>query len=102
MIFNSLTFLVFFAVVLLAHNLPLPWRAKKANLLFASYVFYAVWNPPFVLLLWASTVLDWYAARRLYDATSIAGRRAWLAVSLIGNLGSLAFFKYGEFMLQNW
>ena len=102
MIFNSLTFLVFFAVVLLVHNLPLPWRAKKVNLLFASYIFYAVWNPPFVLLLWGSTVLDWYAARRLYEAATTASRRTWLAVSLCGNLGALAFFKYGEFMLRNW
>ena len=102
MTFNSLTFIVFFAVVLLLHHLPLPWRAKKVNLLAASYIFYAVWNPPFVLLLWGSTLLDWFAARRLYDATTTAGRRFWLGLSLLGNLGALAFFKYGDFMLRNW
>ena len=102
MVFNSLTFIVFFAIVLALHNLPLPWRAKKTNLLVASYIFYAVWNPPFVLLLWGSTVLDWFAARRLYEAEGRGARRFWLGVSLLGNLGSLAFFKYGAFMLANF
>ena len=102
MVFNSLTFAVFFAVVLALHNTPLPWRGKKIDLLIASYIFYGVWNPPFVLLLMGSTVLDWIAARRLYDAERPSSRRLWLTVSLVGNLGSLAFFKYGRFLLENW
>ncbi len=102
MIFNSLTFVVFFLIVLALHNLPLPWRAKKVNLLLASYIFYGVWNPPFVLLLVFSTILDWFTARNVYRAESLAARRFWLSASLVGNLGPLAFFKYGEFMLQNW
>ena len=47
MLFNSLTFVIFFACVLLLHNLPFSWRLKKFNLLWASYLFYAAWNPPF-------------------------------------------------------
>ena len=38
MLFNSLTFLVFFAVVLGLHQAPLPWRVKKLDLLVASYL----------------------------------------------------------------
>ena len=49
MLFNSYTFLVFFAIVLILHNLPFSWKTKKINLLMASYVFYAAWNPPFIL-----------------------------------------------------
>jgi alginate O-acetyltransferase complex protein AlgI len=102
-VFNSLTFLVFFAVVLAVHHLPfLSWRAKKVNLLLASYVFYAAWNPPFVLLLWISTAIDWIAARRVFTAGSTAARRSWLVLSLVANLGFLGFFKYGEFLLENW
>src|SRR5262245_61284650 len=48
MVFNSLTFVVFFACVLVLHSLPLSWTTKKINLLIASYLFYAAWNPPFV------------------------------------------------------
>jgi len=101
-VFNSLTFLVFFAIVLALHRLPLPWTAKKANLLIASYIFYAAWNPPFVLLLWISTAIDWTAARKVHESTTLARRRAWLVLSLAANLGFLGFFKYGEFLLANW
>lgn len=104
MVFNSLTFVVFFVLVLLLHRLPLAWTTKKFNLLLASYLFYAAWNPPFVILLWISTVVDWYIARGIYGARdkSRAHRRAWLLISVGANLGFLGFFKYGEFLLQNW
>ena len=46
MLFNSLTFIAFFAVVLALHNAPLPWKVKKTNLLLASYVFYAACSMP--------------------------------------------------------
>ena len=102
MVFNSLTFIVFFCVVLLLHNLPLPWGVKKFNLLVASYLFYAAWNPPFILLLWASTVVDWLVARQIHRQEDHARRKAWLIVSLVVNLGFLGFFKYGNFALENW
>ncbi len=104
MVFNSLTFLVFFAIVLVLHRLPFAWNTKKFNLLVASYLFYAAWNPPFVILLWASTVVDWYIARGIYAArdSGRAKRRAWLVGSLAVNLGFLGFFKYGEFLMANW
>jgi alginate O-acetyltransferase complex protein AlgI len=100
-VFNSLTFLVFFALVLALHAMPLAWKAKKLNLLIASYVFYAAWNPPFVVLLWLSTLVDWWAAARLHRSERAMARRAWLAVSVVVNLGLLAYFKYGGFVLEN-
>jgi alginate O-acetyltransferase complex protein AlgI len=102
MVFNSLTFVVFFALVLALHNLPLPWRTKKINLLVASWLFYAAWNPPFVLLLWISTVVDWWAARGLVAARRPASRHAWMLLSVVANLGMLAYFKYGAFLLDNF
>ena len=59
MLFNSLTFALFFAFVLSVFSLRLPWGFRKTFLLVASYAFYAAWNPPFVILLWLSTVVDW-------------------------------------------
>lgn len=102
MLFNSLTFLVFLAVVLALHRLPLPWTAKKTNLLVASYLFYAAWNPPFVVLLWLSTLVDWVVARRIYETESRGRRRLLLWVSIAVNLGLLAYFKYGGFVLENF
>ena len=102
MLFNSLTFVVFFAVVLLLHSLPLSWRIKKTNLLIASYLFYAAWNPPFVLLVWLSTIVDWYVAKAIYVEERQIRRRMLLVVSILVNLGILGFFKYGNFFLQNF
>ncbi len=100
--FNSLTFILFFGLVVVVHNLPLSWRARKLNLVLASYLFYAAWNPPFVVLLWISTLVDWTAARRLTVAPTPGRRRFWLGLSLTVNLGLLAAFKYGSFLLANF
>src|SRR5436190_4909040 len=102
MVFNSYTFVVFFIVILILHNLPFSWKTKKINLLLASYVFYAAWNPPFILLLWLSTVVDFFVGRALYTQENKHKRKVLLVLSLIGNLGMLCFFKYGTFLLDNF
>ncbi|GJL77405.1 MAG: membrane-bound O-acyltransferase family protein [Nitrospinaceae bacterium] len=102
MLFNSLTFIVFFLIVLALHYTIPSWRLQKSVLLIASYVFYAAWNPPFVLLLWISTLIDWYVARALEKEERPGRRRLLLTVSLSGNLGLLGFFKYGGFLLENF
>jgi alginate O-acetyltransferase complex protein AlgI len=102
MLFNSLTFIVFFVVVLGLYYAVRPWGLRKSILLIASYLFYAAWNPPFVLLLWISTLVDWFAARRLEAETVRARRIGWLLLSLATNLGILGFFKYGGFFLDSF
>lgn len=102
MLFNSLTFIIFFGVVLLLHNMPFSWRTKKLNLLMASYLFYAAWNPPFILLVWLSTIVDWHVANRIHKESIQHKRKLWLLISIIVNLGVLAYFKYGQFLLENW
>jgi D-alanyl-lipoteichoic acid acyltransferase DltB (MBOAT superfamily) len=103
MLFNSYTFIVFFLIMLVLHNaMPFPWKTKKVILLIASYLFYAAWNPPFILLLWMSTVVDYFVGRALYHQENKYKRKALLVISLIGNLGMLCFFKYGGFLLENF
>jgi len=101
-LFNSLTFIVFFAIVLALHYAPFSWRVKKLNLLIASYLFYAAWSPPFVILLALSTAIDWKAAQWVYQTEDGARRRMFLLLSLAFNLGMLGFFKYGAFLMDNW
>ena len=103
MIFNSLTFLVFFAIVMALHYAPFfSWHQKKINLMIASYLFYAAWNPPFVILLWVSTVVDWWAAQWMVRAKRERTRKAWMLTSVIVNLGMLGYFKYGGFLMDNF
>ncbi|HEY1992497.1 MAG TPA: MBOAT family O-acyltransferase [Gammaproteobacteria bacterium] len=101
MLFNSLTFLIFFAIVFTLHRLVPGWSAKKLLLLVASYVFYAAWNPPYVAILLFSTTLDWWLARRIWKSQDPRHRRLLLSLSLVANLGLLGFFKYGNFLLDN-
>jgi len=101
-LFNSLTFVVFFVLVLALHYAPFSWTTKKTNLLIASYIFYAAWNPPFVILLWLSTVIDWHVAKRLFVEDVKTRRKFLLAISIVVNLGLLGYFKYGEFLLENF
>jgi alginate O-acetyltransferase complex protein AlgI len=103
-VFNSFSFVLFFATVLLLYHGPLrqSWRAQKAMLLVASYVFYAAWNPPFVALLWLSTLVDWWVGSLMHRTDGSAARRGLLAVSLAVNLGMLSYFKYGAFLLENF
>ncbi|HEX5111548.1 MAG TPA: MBOAT family O-acyltransferase [Saprospiraceae bacterium] len=102
MVFNSYTFVAFFIIILILHNLPFSWKTKKINLLLASYIFYAAWNPPFILLLWLSTVVDFFVGRALYTQENVTKKRLLLVISLIGNIGMLCFFKYGGFLLENF
>jgi D-alanyl-lipoteichoic acid acyltransferase DltB (MBOAT superfamily) len=100
--FNRESFAIFFAVVLALHSLNLPWKLRKFNLLIFSYIFYAAWKPEFVLLIVFSTIVDWFAARKMYYSESKAVRNAWLGVSLVANFGLLSYFKYGQFLFDNY
>lgn len=102
MLFNSLTFVVFFGVVLASYWSLRSWNGRKNLLLLASYLFYGAWSPPFVLLLLISSLVDFYAGRKLSREARIGRRRAWLALSLLVNLGFLGFFKYGNFLMENF
>jgi len=102
MLFNSLTFIVFFAILLIIYYSTRSWRSQKWVLLVASYIFYAGWSPPFVILIWISTIIDWFAAKRIEKAESIDRRRIYLFLSLLVNLGLLGYFKYHAFALENF
>lgn len=97
MLFNSYTFAIFFVIVLFAYHLPVVWQAKKWWLLLASYLFYSAWNPLFLLLLWLSTVVDYWLGRKMATARSVVVRHGCLLASLSVNLGLLGFFKYADF-----
>lgn len=101
MLFNSLTFLVFFVLVIACFGAIRSWGARKWLLLVSSYVFYTAWNPPYVFILIGSTCLDWWLARLIWRERRQNRRRMLLIVSVVANLSLLVFFKYGEFALDN-
>ena len=96
--FDSAEFLFFVLAVFLLHRLV---AGRKALLVAASYLFYASWNPPFLLLLLASTGVDYAVGRGLERTENASRRRLYLAASLLVNLGLLGWFKYANFVLDN-
>lgn len=98
MVFSSATFLFAFLPLALAAHFLVPKRARNAVLLLCSLVFYAWGEPVYICLMLFSILLD-------YSCGLLAGRfrgRFWgkaaLGLSLVGNIGLLAFFKYSGFI----
>ncbi|MDX1359214.1 MAG: MBOAT family O-acyltransferase, partial [Clostridia bacterium] len=56
--------------------------------------FYMFWKPVFIVLLLASTGVDYFAAIMMSKTDDKAKRKKFLLLSLIVNLGLLGFFKY--------
>ena len=102
MLFNSLTFVVFFAVVVTLYWSIRSWNARKNLLVTASYIFYGAWNPPFAALLFSTTAMDFWLGRQIAKAKNPSSHRAWLIGSVCMNLSMLGFFKYGNFLLENF
>jgi len=102
MLFNSLSFMVFFAAVLVVYHAIDRPRVRKGVLVCASYVFYGAWSPFFVPLLAFSTCSDWWLAQRIASAGSPPRRRGFLVASLAVNLLLLGYFKYGGWLLVSF
>ena len=98
MIFHSLDFVIFFVAVVAAYW-ALPHRGQNILLLFASYFFYGYVHPWFLILIAASTTIDYLSARGMERWPS--RRRAFLWMSIISNFGMLGFFKYFNFFVEN-
>ena len=98
MLFQTWTFAVFFIVVYGLHVCLHRTRLRLPLLLAASYVFYGWLNPFFPVLLAACTALNFFAVV-LMDRTRF--RRFWFAVSVVGSVGLLGFFKYAGFVADN-
>lgn len=101
MFFNSLTFFVFFTIVLgLYFSLPHRWQNRM--LLAASYVFYGWWDWRFLSLILISTVVDYYCGLKIHAQRSAPGKRKYIILSVIVNLTLLGFFKYYNFFIDSF
>ncbi|MEZ4471907.1 MAG: MBOAT family protein [bacterium] len=102
MLFNSLEFVTFFVVVFTLYWATVRWAGVATMvLLLASLLFYACWNPLYLLLIIASSGVDFLVGGRLHREQSPRRRRAMLISSLIYNLGVLALFKYFNFFMES-
>jgi len=102
MVFTSQVFLFYFLPLVLGvyYLAPVGWR--NLVLTCASYLFYGWWSPWFVLLMLASTGIDWFCGLAVSaPGASERRRRGAVAASVACNLGLLGFFKYFGFAAEN-
>ncbi len=75
---------------------------KKWVLLIGSTLFYLWGEPVFVLVLFASTAIDYALSLRLDDPKTPARmRRLVLAAGITGNIAVLIVYKYADFLAEN-
>lgn len=98
MIFSSglflFIFLGFISVYFVLHE---DFRAKLTYVTLFSLFFYYKSSGLYFFLLILSTVVDYTLANRIYNAERQSEKRGWLVLSLVLNLGLLAYFKYTNF-----
>ena len=101
MLLDSSIYMVFLVLVAAVY-----WRigdrAQNRLLLGASYFFYAWWDWRFLLLMAASTTVDYWAARTIAKSKDIRIRRGILFVSLALNFFFLGYFKYFSFFVDSF
>lgn len=101
MLFHTWVFFVFFLIVY-----PVFLLARKNNfamnvwLMLASYTFYGWWNPAYLLLLFATSAIDYFMV--LLMVRTERTRKLWLIISLVSNFGFLGYFKYSGFIDDNF
>ena len=102
MLFNSLAFFAFFAVVLTVYRRIGSNEGRKRFLVFGSYVFYAGWDYRFCLLLAGVTAVAYFGALAIAQRENHSARRTILSVSVASLLGVLGIFKYTNFFLDSF
>jgi D-alanyl-lipoteichoic acid acyltransferase DltB (MBOAT superfamily) len=102
MLFPTITFALFFMVVLPVSWLLMPRRRRwKLFMIAASYFFYGYWDWRFCFLLAGSTLANQLFARLIDRSEDEQIRRRWLVVAVGFNLALLGFFKYYDFFASN-
>ncbi len=104
MLFSSLTFLLMFLPpVMLLYHLCRSIRQKNIVLLCSSLLFYAWGEPKYIVLMIFSTVFDYFNGLGIEKAQSKGkSGKAFLILSMTGNLSLLGIFKYTNFVADTF
>lgn len=101
MLFSELTFIFLFLPITLGIYYAVPFRLKNAVLFISGVVFYAWGEPKYVVIMLASTLIDYCAGLAIHRfGSNKNARRAALIVSIVMNLSLLGVFKYSGFAVE--
>lgn len=101
MVFSSITFLLFFLPLFILTYIASPVRLKNWIILIFSLIFYAWGAPKFIFILLGSTILDFYLVKKMHHSQVKSNKQLLLTLSILLNIGLLAYFKYANFFVDN-
>ncbi len=101
MLFNSLDFFIFLAV-LLPLFFAVNEKRQRILLFWFSLFFYGSLKTVFVPLIFISFAATWHSSLKIQESSDIFRKKIYLLYCLIVNLGILVFFKYTDFFLGAW
>jgi len=99
MLFTTIDFLIFFTLILALVFVIRYRKFQHIFLLIASYFFFYYTSNYLVILLIYSTLMDFFIGKQIWKTQKIRDKKILLALSLVGNLGLLGFFKYADFAI---
>ncbi|MBR6620806.1 MAG: MBOAT family protein [Clostridia bacterium] len=102
MLFSSIPFLYFFLPCVLVLYFAVPKCLKNGVLMLVSLFFYAWGEPKYVFLMAATIIIGYVTGILIEKFKGKALSKAFLAVSVIVDLGFLAYFKYADFFISNF
>lgn len=100
MVFSSHLFIFYFLPLALILYYAVPRKGKHLVLTLLSYYFYGWANPLFVVLMLASTIIDYICGLIIADGPDggkTKKQKIAVTISICSNLSLLGFFKYFNF-----
>ena len=101
MLFNSIVFLIFFTIFFFLFYF-LNGNSRKILLLLGSCIFYMWFIPVYILILFLTILIDYYAAKKIEDSNSQAAKKRLLLFGIINTCLVLFVFKYFNFFTDNF
>jgi len=100
LIFTTAAFWIFFLLVLLGYSLVYKKLiARNIYLFLISLFFYYKAGGLFLFILIFVTIIDYTCGFLIYNARSKAGKRLFVLISILSNIGLLGYFKYTAFII---
>ena len=102
MLFSSIPFLYYFLPSVLILYFIAPQKLKNTVLMISSLVFYGWGEPKYVVLMIASIVIGYISGILIEAISEKKFSKLFLGLSVVVDLGFLAYFKYADFFIENF
>ena len=99
--FSSILFILFFLPTSLLAYYATPKKHRNLTFLLFSIFFYSWGGPVFIFLMLILCILNYYCVKWMHRNKDESTRKKILVLALLLNIGTLAYFKYANFFIEN-